>query len=139
MSNLEGGEFIRNRDLVEREKSVNEKIFDIYFGMRIQNNHPSFSEQPTGILYWKGDRLESVKQGLETMETLARENEITEITNPFNTEEKVNLQEFMAQVRSSIEYSEQIAEQAKSQPEVSEEEKANRRAEMKRRLLGENN
>ncbi|MEQ1500274.1 MAG: hypothetical protein ABL917_02805 [Parcubacteria group bacterium] len=141
MSIEKTGEFTRENELPEnvsgQEKSPNDQLFEIYSGIQIQNTHPSFSEKPEDTFYWKGDRLEAVKQGLATIEDLSVQNQISEVVSPFNSEERVNVQPFIDKVKRSIEYSEQINEQLKTQPEVSDEEKARRKAEIRKRLLGE--
>jgi hypothetical protein len=131
---LNGGEFIRDRDLKEREKSINEKLFALYSAIRIENNHPSTVRRLDDVYFWRGERLENVKQALEEMAVLTAENGVSEIESPFNVNEKINLADFIAKAKRSITYSEQIAEQLRNQPPETMEESAKRRAAMKRRL-----
>lgn len=133
----ESGEFVRNRNVEKRESSVSEKLFAFYSGMKIQNHNPDAIHQPADVYYWKGQRLEDVKRGLETMATLAEENNISEIENPFNSEEKVDLADFVKKIEESIAYSERVAEQLQNQPSETAEESAKKRAAIKRRLLGD--
>lgn len=141
MSIEKTAEFTREEDAPERiseqNKSPDRQIFEIYSGIQIQNNHPSFSEKPEDVFYWKGERLEAVKQGLETIEDLSNQNQISEVANPFNSEEKVDVKSFVDKVKRSIEYSEQINEQLKTHPEVTDEEKARMKAGMRKKLMGE--
>jgi hypothetical protein len=140
MSIEKTGEFTRDEsqpESPEKDISLNDKIWSNYSGIQIQNNHPTFSEKPEDVFYWKGDRLEAVKQGLVEIEALSSQSQISEIVNPFNPEEKVIIQDFIDKVKRSIEYSEQINEQVKIQPEVSDEEKARRKAEIRKKLMGE--
>ena len=106
----ERGEFVRTQSAPERKESTEEKIFNMYSGMLTQNNHPDLSQQPEDVFYWKGDRLANIKIGIEELEALASQNNITEIINPWNKNEKVDLGEFVSKVRRSISYSEQVGE-----------------------------
>lgn len=140
MSIEKTGEFTReegDHENIPEQKNADRQIFDIYSGIQIQNTHPSFSEQPEDTFYWKGDRLEAVRQGLATIEDLSNQNQISEVVSPFNSEERVDVKDFIDKVKRSIEYSNQINERLKTQPEVSDEEKARRKAEMRKRLMGE--
>jgi hypothetical protein len=137
MSIEHSGEFKRERGAVESEQDVNGRLFGMYSGMRIQNNHPIPGEQPADVFYWKDSRLETVRHGLGETKALAGENHISEIVNPVDPAERVSLAEFVVKVQRSIVYSEQVAAQLKGRPVLTEEESRNKRQAMKRRLLGE--
>lgn len=105
----ERGEFVREVSAPEREKDANEKLFELYSGISIANNHPHPSEASEDLFYWKGLRLDDVKKGVEVMEILARENNISEIVNPWDASQRIDVASFIDKVRKSIDYSEKNA------------------------------
>lgn len=127
----ERGEFVREVGGVEQEKSTMARLSEMRAAFLVQSVHPQNLQQPEGVWYWKGERLQHNMALLEEMRKYAHEHNVVEAIDPF-TQEVTNLGAFFNRVQASIEYSQNTTPDP--QPSLAEGSEKKRR--IKEKLLG---
>lgn len=135
ISHNEKGEIIRGPKMghTETEKNPEYELVYLKESLLSQSIHPDFTNQPEGIFFWKGARLEHNKELFKKMQDYAELNNIDTITDP-STGETTVLSDFFEKIDTSISYSENMRIQLENHKIETSEEEENEKAKLRKML-----